>query len=278
MRGSLHGRLLVEMALAKVTQLENLTALGPLVDRLAALESGAPRGPRADVSVPRRKRDPSETAAVSASASAGPASVLAAPAPSSPTPISAAPLSRPQVAASVEATPMAADMASAGMPPQQPASTLAPGAAGPGQSPAASDVELPALNMEMALKFWPTVVNKAPAKLQWRLIQVEPVAVIEPDVLVIAAKPEANSQSVEDDCGTPDVLGQFEKVLQKLIHRPVKIKYERTTAPEGASVDSRPADSRRPDAVRSDPIVQKVVELFGPGTLQLEYEDADPTL
>src|ERR1035438_5849434 len=38
MRGSLHGRLLVEMALAKVTQLENLTALGPLVDRLAALE------------------------------------------------------------------------------------------------------------------------------------------------------------------------------------------------------------------------------------------------
>ena len=41
MRGSLHGRLLVEMALVRVARLEDLTALSTLVERLAALESGA---------------------------------------------------------------------------------------------------------------------------------------------------------------------------------------------------------------------------------------------
>ena len=66
MRGSLHGRLLVEIALTRVTQLENLTALGPLVDRLAALESAGPRGLRSDGSVPKRMPDSRETAAVSA--------------------------------------------------------------------------------------------------------------------------------------------------------------------------------------------------------------------
>jgi len=101
--------------------------------------------------------------------------------------------------------------------------------------------------------------------------------VIGPDVLIIAAKPGLNSESVEDDSGTADVLAQLEKVIQKLIHRPVKIKYERTTGPDGASLDSKQADSRRPDALMADPMVQKVVELFEARTLQLEYDDTDPT-
>ena len=40
LRGSLHGRLLVEMALVRVAKLEDLATLETLVERLTALESG----------------------------------------------------------------------------------------------------------------------------------------------------------------------------------------------------------------------------------------------
>ena len=43
MRGSVHGRLLLETALVRVARLEELTSLSTLVERLAALESGAHR-------------------------------------------------------------------------------------------------------------------------------------------------------------------------------------------------------------------------------------------
>ena len=42
MRGSIHGRLLLEIALVRVARLEQLTSLSTLVERLRALESGAP--------------------------------------------------------------------------------------------------------------------------------------------------------------------------------------------------------------------------------------------
>src|SRR5262249_17973070 len=42
MRGSIHGRLLLESALVRVARLEELTSLSSLVERLRALESGAP--------------------------------------------------------------------------------------------------------------------------------------------------------------------------------------------------------------------------------------------
>ena len=167
MRGSLHGRLLVEIALTKVTQLENLTALGPLIDRLAALESGAPRGPRSDGAIPRRKLDSPESVSVSAD----PTSAM-----SSPTPVLATPLAEPHAIATPSAVP------------PQPASSPAPSVAGSEPSPPSSGVELPALELETARKVWPDLVKKVPAKLRWRLSQVEPIAVMGPDVLVIAAR------------------------------------------------------------------------------------------
>ncbi len=42
MRGSSHGRLLVELALVRAARLDNLVSVSQLVERLAALESGAP--------------------------------------------------------------------------------------------------------------------------------------------------------------------------------------------------------------------------------------------
>src|SRR5262249_38573671 len=45
LRGSPHGRLLVEMALVRIARLENLHEIGELIARLAALEAGLPPGP-----------------------------------------------------------------------------------------------------------------------------------------------------------------------------------------------------------------------------------------
>ncbi|MBX6315254.1 MAG: DNA polymerase III subunit gamma/tau [Isosphaeraceae bacterium] len=45
LRGSPHGRLLVELALCRVTRLEDLAELGTLVERLEALEAGTPVPP-----------------------------------------------------------------------------------------------------------------------------------------------------------------------------------------------------------------------------------------
>ena len=45
MRGSSHGRLLLELAIVRVARLEDLAALGTLVERLTVLESG-PMPPR----------------------------------------------------------------------------------------------------------------------------------------------------------------------------------------------------------------------------------------
>jgi len=52
LRGSAHGRLLVELALVRVARLENLADLGALVARLAAIEAGAPP------SLPSEKKKP----------------------------------------------------------------------------------------------------------------------------------------------------------------------------------------------------------------------------
>ncbi len=60
MRGSLHGRLLVELALVRIARLEDLTDLGTLVERLTSLESGVgPVSRRPDLAVkPRSEAAP----------------------------------------------------------------------------------------------------------------------------------------------------------------------------------------------------------------------------
>jgi DNA polymerase-3 subunit gamma/tau len=59
LRGSQHGRLVVELALARVARLENLTELNELITRLAALESGGQFAPSAAAGV-KKKPEPAE--------------------------------------------------------------------------------------------------------------------------------------------------------------------------------------------------------------------------
>lgn len=109
----------------------------------------------------------------------------------------------------------------------------------------------------------------------WRLSQVEPIAVVGPDVLVIAARPGYNADGA--DPGSPETLEVLGQKLQRLIHRPVTVRYERPVAAEDGTSDSRPAGSRRPDSLMADPLVQKVVELFEARSVQLDYDEPDST-
>ncbi len=300
MRGSLHGRQLVEMALVKVTQLDRLTALAPLVERLTALESGAPRAPRpeprpapsrppAAVQAPDATREPSTPPLLEhrqEPPTIAPPNIAPPPPPPSPPPpppprMEAEPPARslpridepnglhdrPQPVAPaepparIEEKPAASEPAGHSEPPHEPQGE-------PSQS----------LDLDTVLKAWPNVIKKIPTTLRWRFSQVDPVAMAGPDLLIIAAKPGFNSETVEESCGTPDALEQLERTLQKHTHRPVKIKYERSAGHDRESLDPATADARRTDVLKTDPLVQKVVELFEARTVKLEYEDRDLNL
>jgi len=293
MRGSLYGRFLLELALVRVARLEDLTELGTLVERLAALESGAPARKPESGGGARRKQEQPETAPAPAVPAAAPAEpAVRSPAPAlttSPAPVPIAPVSTPHDAAHGPTNPpaggalptvLAPARTEAPEPARAPAKTdPVPSAAGPPQ-PAPLPVssihparEHPPLDLATARQVWPDLVKKVGAGLGWRLSQVEPVGVVGADVLVIAAKPGYNS--VAEACGSADALVKIEQTLQRLVHRPVSVKYERSTETENAAGEARQPNARRADAVSSDSMVQKVVELFEARSLQFEYDDED---
>ena len=73
----------------------------------------------------------------------------------------------------------------------------------------------------------------------------------------------------------PNHWRKSSRALQRLIHRPVTVKYERSAEVEDVAPTDGTLDARRADALSSDPLVQKVVELFEARSLQLEYDDQD---
>jgi DNA polymerase-3 subunit gamma/tau len=130
------------------------------------------------------------------------------------------------------------------------------------------------LDLAAARKVWPDLVKKVGAGLGWRLSQVEPTALASPDVLVIAAKPGYNA--VADECGTADSLAKIAQAFQRLTHQSVTVKYESSSEDEGLAADARTPDARRADILASDPMIQKIIELFEARSLVFEYEEPDP--
>jgi DNA polymerase III subunit gamma/tau len=286
MRGSLHGRLLVELALVRIARLEDITDLGTLVDRLAALESGGPSPRRPDLAV--KKRNPAPPEATSSSAESAPARVKL-------------PVNPPR--ANVMPPPAELDDAASGLTPApRPGNEPPPRASGtiaelssataatavldPSEAKGAATVsddessnptgrhDSSPLDLAVIRKIWPDLFKKVGARLGVHLSQVEPIAVVGSDVLVIAAN--AGYNSVADECGTAESLAKIEQALQRLIHRSVTVKYERSSEVEDTASDKRPIDARRQDALSADPLVQRVLELFEARPHRMEYDDTDP--
>ena len=169
LRGSLHGRLLVELALVRIARLEDLEALDTLVERLTAIEAGAPPPRRPDAVAAKKKREPAELS--------GP-------------PRAALPLTdgggrEPSEGPAMPPPPRA--VREEARAPSSPAPRAA--------APAAL------LDLEAVRRIWSEVVGRM--KSQWRLQLVHPAAVVGDDVVVIAPRPGYNG---EDDPGLPDAL------------------------------------------------------------------------
>jgi DNA polymerase-3 subunit gamma/tau len=354
MRGSVHGRLLLETALVRAALLEELTSLSLLVERLEALESGtAPRRaepsgvrikpssreatPLPTMTAPAPEADGTRRVPATAEAQTTP---MTTPAPAQAEPRPRAPIAeamparaeshpgegdaktsrgsvvavqagatpdppsnevtRPIVGARTEspdedagARADAVDGVADRAVPEPPAATaldLGGGGAGSGfetEPTAARDAataepgspvgghhrDVAPLDLEAIRKLWPDLVKKVDKRLALTLTQVEPIDFEGTDVLVIAAKPGYNSTFADVD--SPDAQSKIAQALQRLVHRPVRVKYVRRFLDDQGQSGARRNEAQRADSLSKDPLVQRVLELFEARPVQMDYDEDD---
>lgn len=257
MRGVAQGRLLVELALVRVARLEDLTDLSNLVERLSAGPTGRPSPPRSAAQGEKKKLNPTDR-----SEEREPSSRVPEP-----------PAPRQVESVAKDDGPADRDEERAG---GEPASAVQSPVADPaGESSAREETPRaggrPALELDAVRRVWPELVRKSGAMLGMKLVSTEAVRVEDADVLVFTAKPGYNS--LAEGCGTEENQRKIEQILERLLHRPLTVRYEPSAATD--STDSRTAqpEHRRPELVSGDSMVKRVVELFEARVVHLEYED-----
>ncbi len=291
MRGVSHARLLAELALVRVARLENLSDLSNMVQRLTAIESGSPVSHKTEAHSIKKKLTPLDPPSTEAVAAAEPPQVLRGasarsgtreqavdPAPAiadlaEGTRVEAAIKPRPALESSLESRVVTSSSAQAGSPAKAIPASRPPAEGVPAAHEAGPGTEPPALELAAIRQIWPELVKKVGSLLSMRLAVAEAISVEEPDVLVIAAKPGYNS--LADSCGTDEAREKIAHCLQRLLHRPVTVRYHRSLEPAQGSAHEPFSEPRRPEILAADPMVQKVVELFEARPLHLEYDD-DP--
>ncbi|MGZ3301539.1 MAG: DNA polymerase III subunit gamma/tau [Isosphaeraceae bacterium] len=291
MRSVSHTRLLAELALVRVARLENLSDLSNMVQRLTAIESSSPVSHKTEAHGTKKKLTSLDPQSTEAMAAAEPPRVLrGAPARSGtreqavdPAPaiadlaegtgVEAAIKPGPAMESSLESRVVTSSSAQAGSPAKVIPASRPPAEGVPAAHEAGPGAELPALEPAAIRQIWPELVKKVGSPLSMRLAVTEAISVEEPDVLVIAAKPGYNS--LADFCGTDEAREKIAHCLQRLLRRPVTVRYDRSLEPAQGSAHEPFSEPRRPEILAADPMVQKVVELFEARPLHLEYDD-DP--
>jgi DNA polymerase III subunit gamma/tau len=291
MRGVSHARLLAELALVRVARLENLSDLSNMVQRLSAIESGAPVSHKTEAHGLKKKLTPPDLQPQEAVPAAETPRVLwSAPARSASQQHAAQPV--PAIADLAEGTSVEAAVkpglameSSADSRVVRDSSTLAglPAENLPACRPPAPADELPAadkagakppvLELAVVQQIWPELVKKVGSPLSTRLSLAEPLSVEDPDVLVIAAK--AGYNSFVDSCGTDEAREKIAHCLQRLLRQPVTVRYHRSVAPAQGGPDKPFSEPCRPEILAADPMVQRIIELFEARPLHLEYDDDD---
>ncbi len=276
MRGSPHGRLLVELALVKVARLENFAELNSLIQHLGnAGRGGGPMLPGAGAKQvspaagAKKKSNPDDlNASPDASTSSSPAPSYG-PVPATRTPSSFGTDSSP----AMEMTPRK----SARVEPA-PIDAVSPSSAGP---PSLETIENAPIDLDEARRAWPDLLKKVGAGITWRLTMIEPLEVVDSNVLVVTPKPGYNG--TDDPFKVDGVKEKVEQVLRRLLRGPVSVSYEsgRGDSSVTASNPEPSGDGGKPrgaDALVSDPLVRKVVELFEarPYHLDLGNDGDDP--
>lgn len=243
LRGSLHGRLLVEMALVRVARLEDLEALDALIDRLASIEGGSPPLRRTDGLAAKKKGLVAEAGSKTA---AGP---------------STTPQATKEPGANGAGLPVEPFVTTetTRKPVIRPSRDAITDGAGP-------------LDFEAVRRSWSDALVKVPATLRWRLTQVEPLCLQPPDILIVGPKPGAAGN--EAVC-TSDALEAIGQALGRLVHHPIVLRFQASSGSEAIAADGDANESRRADVLASDPLVQKVVEMFEARAIQLDFDDSD---
>jgi len=291
MRSVSHTRLLAELALVRVARLENLSDLSNMVQRLTAIESSSPVSHKTEAHGTKKKPtslDPQSTEAMAAAepprvlrdapARSGTREQAVDPAPAiadlaEGTGVEAAIKPGLAMESSLESRVVTSSSAQAGSPAKVIPASRPPAEGVPAAHEAGPGAELPALELAAIRQIWPELVKKVGSPLSMRLAVTEAISVEEPDVLVIAAKPGYNS--LADFCGTDEAREKIAHCLQRLLRRPVTVRYDRSLEPAQGSAHEPFSEPRRPEILAADPMVQKVVELFEARPLHLEYDD-DP--
>lgn len=130
-------------------------------------------------------------------------------------------------------------------------------------------------DIEDVRRAWKELPHKVGVRLGVGLSQVEPSAILAPDILVVSLG--AGYNWVANECGAPEARAKIEQALQQLLHRPMTIRFataEGGDEPATASTPSPPPPAPSGRALlEEDPMVRKVVELFEARPVHLEVEE-----
>ncbi len=248
LRGSLHGRLLVEMALVRLARLEDFESLDSILHRLASMEDGTPVPRRQDSDPAKKKGSRAEIDSERSLTRSTAGERLPSP--------SQSPSGSP-------AAEDPRDGAGAGPVPRGPAGlSVDPTAAESDHHPAGE------LDLEAIRKHWPQAVARLPLKFHWRISQIEPVELAGPDLLFVSPRPGYTGDESVFSAETSEALAS---VLKRWMRRPIQVRFRASGSGETSAqqVENEP---RRADAIASDPLVQKVIELFEARPVQVDYD------
>jgi DNA polymerase-3 subunit gamma/tau len=238
LRGSPHGRLLVELALCRVARLEDLVEIGELIRRLGG-EGGGP-DPKKKVAVADRPPAPAATPA-------------SAPVPSRPSAPPPAPVPRP------DPPPVSV---SAPTPPPAPAPAVAVDAG-------------PLPRLEDAARAWGQLPERVGPRLGIHIPHLKPLRVEAPGVLVVGVPGRYNWAA--EQCQSADALGRIGPELARLVGRSLALRFT-PMADEPDAADAAPANSaQRADEITADPLVRQAIDLFDARRVKVELEEDGPS-
>ena len=249
LRGSVHGRVVVELALARVARLDDFIAVGALVARLEALESGAPPPP------PPASGASRAAAAVEKKKHPGPAhEVTAAPARAAP--------------------PRTSALDSAAAPPQAPVAAVGNPKAAAKAAAEDDAADTAPDDLKAVLRVWPQVLEKVGARFSLGLTAARPTAIEHPNVLVIPVDP-LDRKRIEP-CETPEGRAKITQTLGRLAGREFTVRFDHLGTGEGEA--DALESGRKPtgmNAIDEDPFAGRVASLFEARRVQVDVED-DP--
>jgi len=253
MRYSTQGRILAELALVRICQLEDLDELGALVAELRRADPGtAPRGgpPAGRPMRPGRQASPGGTPA--------PQKKSPTARESGPSPRAGAPESQPAKPASEPAEP------------------------GSEGEPAATDeaaAEAVALSPDNAAQLWARALESMSGMVVDQARQFDRVECETSDRLVVTFK--RRYALAKSACERPDQLSKFEKALRGVTGNAVRVEFrveengEETDGPASARARRRSPHQRMLEVIEN-PMVQRAVELFGAQPTRVEDPPGRP--